>query len=602
MQLGDKTAIIGIVAGLAAGALGVGVPLAYPGLASTFWQGIVFVSAAVLAASLVYLLYLHLERGRRVIGILLIVIGVIGIAGGIGFLRSAKSPAKTEALGQAATGNRELNVEIYLDDTVRIKATPITFSNRDEMEKGFDAFLASPAAKAWQMAIAPDSKTVLLNVIVRNIGKDEIPDAKVTITALAPFTTITQPNNRMLDTQTSWNSPSLPDYSLLGRENYYSLQFTVPQPVNPICLWVLIEAPGYKPYFVAGCITYKHSQPTAPVSAPLPFEISLDSNNTQKFMPMSGHNQQEYAKYMGEHKDEIPTYNFEVYAPQNEVAPQPSLIKVFIRNTSGQEYPETKVTFVPTSHDLLISSTQREAKSDLYWNVYFERQQFKRFETFGEAQVYFLNVLVLNEAGSAVMSVFIQPTNAEPYGAVVRIAFKRVRVPETSAGGQVATNPAPAPASPPANRYPAEIASKLITVLHKDEDLLMKLNGVVNVSASQFNFRFLTEKDMDHQTGLQARLRQLEDIDNTITSIRKQMSDNHNELGWSIGKDIFDVLSGISSPNLEPPLNEYKQLLSMFIKQGASLDITVASSTLAQPNARFYQALSEYARQVNADL
>jgi hypothetical protein len=104
MQLIDKTAITCAIAGAAMTAIGVGIPFAYPNLAPEVWEWVVLGSVDVLAASLIYLLHLHLRWRRRLISSLIITTGLILTIGGV-VIYNRRVPTK-EGDGNTAIDNK----------------------------------------------------------------------------------------------------------------------------------------------------------------------------------------------------------------------------------------------------------------------------------------------------------------------------------------------------------------------------------------------------------------------------------------------------------------------------------------------------------------
>ena len=96
MDLANKTAIAGIIIGIAVGGLAMAIPLASPGLAPAFWQGMSVLSSIVLTASLVYLIHLHLSGWRKMTGIFLIFSGIAMIVGGV-FIFFRPWPSRPES-------------------------------------------------------------------------------------------------------------------------------------------------------------------------------------------------------------------------------------------------------------------------------------------------------------------------------------------------------------------------------------------------------------------------------------------------------------------------------------------------------------------------
>jgi hypothetical protein len=240
-ELGLFFALLGIA--------GVGVPMIWPDQRAI---GILFFVVGVggcIVVAILSLVRLILSKKAR-LGTVLASIGtILIIAGTIIGLVGAFLPDKERVISRA------LMAEVYLDEQFRVPATVLRFTNRRELEQQFDK-VASAKPNAYQYMIPQNIKSKILNVIVRNVGKEEIPQSKVTITALIPFNPITEGFMRSTDRQASWNAPSLPDYSLLGRENYYSLEINTSQVPTQICLWILIEAPTYNPYAAAACLRY----------------------------------------------------------------------------------------------------------------------------------------------------------------------------------------------------------------------------------------------------------------------------------------------------------------------------------------------------------
>ena len=207
-------------------------------------------------------------------GNVILLIGMFGFAlasvacGVIYFWQTAKAIAPL----------KDFNVTVYLGEEMRIEGVPIKFTNRNELIANTNAYFLSPESNGVPAIIPTGQQWTLTTIIVRNLAPEDVPPSKVTIVALTPFRPITDGFHRMMDTQVSWDAPPLPNYTPLGRENYYSILAATPG-TTKFCISILIEAVGYNPYVTAACQTFVDPQAPPKAATPAPqLPLGIGSN------------------------------------------------------------------------------------------------------------------------------------------------------------------------------------------------------------------------------------------------------------------------------------------------------------------------------------
>jgi hypothetical protein len=186
-----------------------------------------------------------------------------------------------------------------------------------------------------------------------------------------------------------------------------------------------------------------------------------------------------------------------------------------------------------------------------------------------------------------------------------------VSPPKESASEPV-TSPQSLPTPQTSKWYSANEASKLVDALDQDEDLILKLTGVIQPAINVFNPRFwqqmfdfrgppeLGDPQKQYLTKLNYILGQLITIQDNISSTREAIIQIHNALGWSLSKEIFGVASSLDDPALSPAINEYKSAVLLLIQAPAAGNSSVAS--LVPQNRRFVEALALYSQQLASAL
>ena len=107
MQSGDKKTVAGVAVGLAAGAVYMTGPLAFPSISQEYWQIFFWLMVAVLTISIVYFILVHAIREERAMPLsLMIVGGILFFAGSIWLGISNQKSERNE--GAVATGGLTL--------------------------------------------------------------------------------------------------------------------------------------------------------------------------------------------------------------------------------------------------------------------------------------------------------------------------------------------------------------------------------------------------------------------------------------------------------------------------------------------------------------
>lgn len=154
--------------------------------------------------------------------------------------------------------------EIFLGEKLRVLATPVPF---------IDVGKINQAARRHEKEIQPiaaalrvEGDSVVVNLILRNTDKRTFEDTIVTVGANFPFKAETPGAMVVSPNEVCYRNQTIQPFKQAGIENFYSLRFSLTQPLTKICIWGLVQSGKIHPYLGVGCISYRKADEKLPNS------------------------------------------------------------------------------------------------------------------------------------------------------------------------------------------------------------------------------------------------------------------------------------------------------------------------------------------------
>ena len=162
-----------------------------------------------------------------------------------------QSPTTTSSPSAPESGR----VTIFFHEEARLEATEVKYEDIKDFEKALNAL--APTLKPSRIAIDHNQKSVMTNVILRNVGKEKIRNIHVAIISSSPIKGLTNGAKPFSPTQVNWDTPVLSRYSDTGEEAFFTVSVPTPSNINRVLFTVIVYGDNLERYAAAGALYYE---------------------------------------------------------------------------------------------------------------------------------------------------------------------------------------------------------------------------------------------------------------------------------------------------------------------------------------------------------
>ena len=154
-------------------------------------------------------------------------------------------------------------IEVYLSESKRWPTHKVDFTNIAELQRAMAGLTKQLKGSNPVVArIKPGEETVIVNVIIRNVGKVAAKSVNVTIGSTLPFSAKTYGAQVFSNTEVHYDVPIMEPAAIDGEEYFFSLETPTPTRTTKFGLWITLRAENlpYRSVFV-GVIQFERDIP-----------------------------------------------------------------------------------------------------------------------------------------------------------------------------------------------------------------------------------------------------------------------------------------------------------------------------------------------------